>query len=69
MHDPEVRMIMVDVAQPVRVPDCGSGGRGSNPIIHPIKLIGASPSGKAPVFGTGIRWLNNRRHFIGFQSV
>ena len=49
------RTNMVGVAQVARAPDCGSGGRGFKSHHPPHKkIIGASPSGKAPVFGTGI---------------
>ena len=51
-------MFMVGIAQLVSAPDCGSGGVGSNPIIHPFVLLitglldflkdnELSPSGKA----------------------
>ena len=57
---------MVDVAQLVSAPDCGSGGRGFES-LHPPHFIlmagvargcfyfGMSPSGKAPDFDSGIR--------------
>ena len=32
---------------------------GSNPALPTKKNIGVSPSGKAPVFGTGIRWFES----------
>ncbi len=45
---------MVGIAQLVRAPDCGSGGRGFDSHCSP-HFVGVSPSGKAPDFDSGIR--------------
>ena len=47
---------MAGVAQSVRAPDCGPGGRGFDSHRSPHKYsFGVSPSGKAPDFDSGIR--------------
>ena len=61
---------MVSIAQLVRAPDCGSGGRGFESHYSPHKIDyaaghnvnmqnGLSPSGKAPDFDSGIRWFKS----------
>ena len=54
---------LVDVAQLVRVPGCGPGGRRFDP-DHPPHFFanlysGVSPSGKAPDFDSVIRWFES----------
>ena len=49
---------MVGIAQLVRAPDCGSGGRGFKS-HYPPQNYGLSPSGKAPDFDSGIRWFKS----------
>ena len=50
---------MVGIAQLVRVPGCGPGGRGFEPHYSPhftdSAYYGVSPSGKAPDFDSGTR--------------
>ena len=46
---------MVDVVQLVERQIVVLVVVGSSPIVHPIKRIGMSPSGKAPDFDSGIR--------------
>ena len=56
--------MMVDIAQLVRAPGCGPGGRGFESHYSPHNEIkdlhkGVSPSGKATDFDSVIRWFKS----------
>ena len=50
---------MVGVAQSVRAPGCGPGGRGFESLHSPHYFLGVSPSGKAQDFDFCIRWFKS----------
>ena len=53
---------MVDVAQLVNAPVCGTGDRGFESHLPPHKkYIGPQPSGKAPDFDSGMRVFESHR--------
>ena len=53
-------MLLRDLAQFGSAPALGAGGRGFES-LNPDHFFGASPSGKAAVFGTAMRWFESSR--------